>query len=134
MFRPMRTENTHLHSDVSRVNPRSPLRYSSPTAWLSSSPTAWLRGTMTDAVWGHLSPLERLTVDVCSADGLTHTESNKLYRKVKHRYRPNLSPHELPALTALAQHTSHSHSGIDEKRPTVKFVARHSSDMLNQST
>jgi len=31
-------------------------------------------------------------------------------------------PHELPALTALAQHISHSHSGIDEKRPTVKFL------------
>jgi len=30
--------------------------------------------------------------------------------------------HELPALTALAQHISHSHSGIDEKRPTKFFV------------
>ena len=30
--------------------------------------------------------------------------------------------HELPALTALAQHISHPHSGIDEKRPTEKFV------------
>jgi len=95
--------------------------------------------------------------DICSADGSTHTESNKLYRKVKHRYRPNLSPrqrptakarhdqaalaasaeargathrarprspssYELPALTALAQHISHSYSGIDEKRPTEKFV------------
>jgi len=30
--------------------------------------------------------------------------------------------HELPAQTALAQHISHSHSGIDEKRPTEKFV------------
>ena len=28
----------------------------------------------------------------------------------------------LPALTALAHHISHSHSGIDEKRPTKKFV------------
>jgi len=27
---------------------------------------------------------------LCSADGSTHTESNKLYRKVKHRARPNL--------------------------------------------
>jgi len=33
-----------------------------------------------------------------------------------------LHSHELPALTALAQHISHSHSGIDEKRPTEKFV------------
>ena len=29
---------------------------------------------------------------------------------------------ELPALTALAQHSSHSHSGIDEMRSTEKFV------------
>jgi len=108
---------------------------------------------------------------ICSADGSTHTESNELYRKVKHQYRPNLSlrqrptaksrhdqaalaasaeargathrarprspsrkkirafgatrlythSHELPALTALAQHISHSHSGIDEKRPTENF-------------
>jgi len=39
---------------------------------------------------------------VCSADGSTHTESNKLYRKVKHRYRPNLSPRQRP--TAKARH------------------------------
>jgi len=77
---------------------------------------------------------------VCSADGSTHTESNKLYRKVKHRYRPNLPPRQRP--TAKARHDqaalaasaevrgathrarprSHSHSGIDEKRPTEKFV------------
>ena len=68
---------------------------------------------------------------LCSADGPTHTESNKLYRKVKHRYRLRAygatrlytHSHELPALTALAQHISHSHSGIDEKRPTEKFVS-----------
>jgi len=66
---------------------------------------------------------------LCSADGSTHTESTKLYRKVKHRARPNLSSrrlythaHELPVLTALAQHISHAHSGIDEKRPTEKCV------------
>ena len=108
---------------------------------------------------------ERLK-SIYSADGSTHTESNKLYRKVKHRYRPHLSPrqrptakarldqaalaasaeargathrarprspsrgatrlythsHELPALTALSQHISHSHSGIDEKGPTENFV------------
>jgi len=29
--------------------------------------------------------------------------------------------HELPALSALAQHISHSHSGIDEKRRTEKL-------------
>jgi len=37
---------------------------------------------------------------VCSADGLTHTESNNLYGKVKHRYRPNLSPRQRPAAKA----------------------------------
>jgi len=100
------------------------------------------------------------SASLCSADGSTHTESNKLYRKVKYRYRSNISPRQrptakarhdqaalaasaeargathrarprspshtrppsLPALTALAQHISHSHSGIDEKRPTEKFV------------
>jgi len=30
--------------------------------------------------------------------------------------------HELPAMTALAQHTTHSHSGHDEKKPTVTFA------------
>jgi len=39
---------------------------------------------------------------LCSADGSTHTESNKLYRKVKHRYRPNLSPRQRS--TAKARH------------------------------
>ena len=39
---------------------------------------------------------------VCSADGSTHTESNKLYRKVKHRYRPNIYPRQRP--TAKARH------------------------------
>jgi len=37
---------------------------------------------------------------LCSADGPTHTESNKLYRKVKHRYRPNLSPRQRPTAKA----------------------------------
>jgi len=39
---------------------------------------------------------------ICSADGSTHTEGNKLYRKVKHRYRPNLSPRQRP--TAKSRH------------------------------
>jgi len=34
-------------------------------------------------------------------------------------------------LTALAQHISHSHSGIDEKRPTVKFVDRKKRTRVN---
>jgi len=68
-----------------------------------------------------LTPHLRQVRILCSADGSTHTESNTLYRKVKHRARPN--SHELPALTALAQHISHSHSGIDEKRPTERCVS-----------
>ena len=60
---------------------------------------------------------------MCSACGSTHIESGKLYRRVKHRSPPkSLLSHELPALTALAQHATHSHSGHGEKRPTVKFV------------
>ena len=77
---------------------------------------------------------------LCSADGSTHTESNKLYRKVKYRYRPNISLRQRPtaksrddqaalAASAEARGATHrarprspSHSGIDEKRPTEKFV------------
>jgi len=33
---------------------------------------------------------------VCSADGSTHTESNKLYRKVKQRARPKPSSRQRP--------------------------------------
>ena len=33
---------------------------------------------------------------ICSADGSTHTESNKLYRQVKHRACPNLSSRQRP--------------------------------------
>ena len=40
--------------------------------------------------------------NLCSADGSIHTESNKLYCKVKHRYRPNLSPRQRP--TAKSRH------------------------------
>jgi len=38
-------------------------------------------------------------------------------RGATHRARPRS-----PSRSALAQHISHSHSGIDEKRPTEKFV------------
>jgi len=83
----------------------------------------------------------RRVSNVCSADGSTHTESNKLYRKVKHRSRPNLSSRQRPKRAPIRRrsrrrqrrgelHTKHglrvllaqSHSGIDEKRPTDKFV------------
>jgi len=42
-----------------------------------------------------LSPCSCATskVPLCSADGSTHTESYKLYRKVKHRYRPKKKCH-----------------------------------------
>jgi len=33
---------------------------------------------------------------ICSADRSTHTESNKLYRTVKHRARPNISSRQRP--------------------------------------
>ena len=44
-----------------------------------------------------VTPVHYMCKTICSADGSTHTESNKLYRKVKHRYRPNLSPRQRPA-------------------------------------
>jgi len=44
-----------------------------------------------------------LRVSVCSADGSTHTESNNLYREVKHRYRPNLSPRQRPKRVPIRQ-------------------------------
>jgi len=46
--------------------------------------------------------VKAVCVCVCSAEGSTHTESNKLHRKVKHRYRPNLSPRQRP--TAKSRH------------------------------
>ena len=51
------------------------------------------------------SPSWRETRHLCSADGSTHTEGNKLYRnelyrKVKHRYRPNISPRQRPTAKA----------------------------------
>jgi len=63
------------------------------------------------------SPHYQVWLYTCSADGSTHPESNKLYRKVKHRARPTrfyTHSHELPALIALAQHITHSHSGSNE--------------------
>ena len=45
--------------------------------------------------WGGHSrvrePIAEIRVRVCSASGSTHTESGKLYRKVKHRARPKVS-------------------------------------------
>jgi len=38
----------------------------------------------------------RLSHELCSADGSTYTESNKLHRKAKHRARPNLSSRQRP--------------------------------------
>jgi len=90
------------------------------------------------------------TCPPCSADGSTHTESNKLCRKVKHRARPNIvsrkrRPKRAPIRRRSRRrqrrgepHTeesfsyiTHSHSGIDEKRPTEKCVR--ASTSLNRS-
>ena len=46
-----------------------------------------------------MASLQRKYADseyLCSADGSTHRESNTLYRKVKHRARPNLSSRQRP--------------------------------------
>ena len=51
---------------------------------------------------------------LCSADGSTHTESNKVYRKVKHRYRPNLSPRQRP--TAKSRHDQEALAASAEAR------------------
>jgi len=53
-----------------------------------------------------------------------------MIRQRSRRWQRRGEPHTehglgLPALTALAQHISHSHSGIDEKRPMEKFVVLH---------
>jgi len=52
--------------------------------------------------FGAPPPQQRLNtcICLCSADGSTHTENNKLYRKVKHRYRPNLFPRQRPTAKA----------------------------------
>jgi len=52
-----------------------------------------------------------------SADGSTHTESNKLYRKVKPRYRPNLSPRQRP--TAKSRHDQAALAASAEARGTT---------------
>jgi len=70
-----------------------PFRCTSWAAQLTRKATSSIGGSF----YGSL-----LHASICSADGSTHTESNKLYRKVKHRYRPNLSPRQRP--TAKARH------------------------------
>ena len=69
-------------------------------------------------------------IHIYSADGSTHTESNKLYRKVKHRYHPNLSPRQRPtakarleqaALAASAGAGSHTPSTASEARLTLRY-------------
>ena len=59
---------------------------------------------------------------LCSADGSTHTESNKLYRKVKHRACPNLSSRQRPKRAPIRQRSrrwqrrgeSHIEHGLGE--------------------
>jgi len=60
----------------------------------------WLGSIRRDPMAVVCAGLSLTIHDVCSADGSTHTESNKLYRKVKHRYRPNISPRQRPAAKA----------------------------------
>ena len=64
------------------------------------------------------------------------TESNKLYRKLKHRYRPNLSPRQRPTAKARhdqaalaaseeargATHPSTASESFSQKRTTEKYV------------
>ena len=67
---------------------------------------------------------------LCSADGSTHTESNKLYRKVKHRYRPNLSPRQRPKRAMTRQRSRrrqrrgepHTEHGLGVPRPPFGFI------------
>jgi len=66
---------------------------------------------------------------LCSADGSTHTQSNKLYRKVKHRYRPNLSPRQ--RLTAKARHDQAALAASAEARGATQR-ARPRSPTLTQ--
>jgi len=89
---------------------------------------AYFDCTLLDVVVDCVNPSE-----VCSADGPTHTESNKLYRKVKHRYRPNLSPRQRPtakarhdqaALAASAEARGATHRARPRSRPTEKFVQK----------
>jgi len=74
----------------------------------------------------------RLTVGIrCSCGAAAHNSPGTrpcsrcryMLRGVNPHREPRLytHSHELPALTALAQHISHSYSGIDEKRPTEKL-------------
>ena len=78
-------------------------------------------------------PVDKVADDVAAARradrGAISTEWGRYARRMgqptqratNHTARSH--SHELPALTALAQHIAHSHSGIDEKRPTEKFVS-----------
>jgi len=81
----------------------------------------------------HLGAQPRRAATLCSADGSTHTESNKLYRKVKHRYRPNLSPRQRP--TAKARHDQAALAASAEARgATHRARPRSPSRMLNTRT
>jgi len=84
--------------------------------WRSRERGADERSTITDRVTTYIY-IQRVMIScnsLCSADGSTHTESNKLYRKVKHRYRPNLSPRQRP--TAKARHDQAALAALAEAR------------------
>jgi len=63
---------------------------------------------------------------ICSADGSTHTETNKLYGKVKHRYRPNLSPRQRP--TAKSRHDQAALAASAEARGATHRARSRRSD------
>jgi len=71
--------------------------------------------------------------NIDTAQIFLHANGQRQSRKKKIRAygatRLYTHSHELPALTALAQHISHSHSGIDEMRPT-EFVFGGNSSLL----
>jgi len=70
-------------------------------------------------------------VYICSADGSTDTESNKLYRKVKHRYRPNLSPRQRP--TAKTRHDQAALAASAEARGATHRARPRSPSRVNPS-
>ena len=73
-----------------------------------------------------VNPNPLISPTLCSADGSTHTESNKLYRKVKHRYPPNLSPRQRPTAKArLEQAALAASAGAGSHTPSTASESSH---------
>ena len=116
----------------------------------------WVRVQCSDDKWRHYArrmgqPTQRATnytarSNIDTAQIFLHANGQRpkraMIRQRSRRRQRRGEPHtehglghELPALTALAQHISHSHCGIDEKRPTEKFVQQKSAVLyLNVSS